>query len=143
MENPVPYFSELTADIRKEVSTNYRSVKKAPIFLPHLGLPCRKKFSSVGCRPLSKQHFLAPAESVPAEKSQKSESILSQVETPTIIEKQLTEINQPNFLSLAAQNTFEGLAKVAQKKVSQLNPLQSVKNQKPCRKRRKLDIFDL
>lgn len=144
METPVPYFSDISANQGPQHTApaqTYNTVKKFPAFQPHLGLPCRKNFSSVGCRHPTKQqpHFLASGDSCATERKDHSASILAQVETPAIVEKQFTEINQPNFLSLATQNTFEGLAKAAEKKARQLNPLSNAKKQK----RRKLDIFDL
>lgn len=137
MGEPIPYFSDLTATKGKEPSEKHSGARKNKVFSPHLGLPCRRIFSSVVFRPLPKQHFLDPAAAAASQKSQKVESILSQVETPTIVAKEIDEINRPNFLSLAAQNTVEGFVKVAQKKARQLNPLEK------AQKRRKLDIFDL
>lgn len=143
--NPVPYFSNLVANAEpthsnpKTSTTVYK--KTALTYRPFLGLPCYSTYKLVR-QPVSTtttdiQQILT--QSKPEVETRKVDnSILGQVETPRIIEKQWKDINQPNFLTLAAAtNTVEKFVRCAKKTATALNV------SKPPTKKRKPDIFDL
>lgn len=143
--NPVPFFSNLVANLEESQHSVKRTLTKnrnnKVVFRPFLGLPCHKTPFSL------KKHTSLPGEgsisqilnqTTPNEAPKPaSNSILAEVETPRIVEKQWRDINQPNLFSLtAATNTVENFVKVAKKTARQLNP------SCPTKKRKK-DIFDL
>jgi len=143
---PVPYFSNVAAEkIGKPVTSykaqNFLAFKKTTknYFKPYLGLPFQiKPKSRVPAKTHNIEKHLANIFPTPVAPVSASNSILAQAETPNIVEKQLTEINRPNFFNLAAASTVENIAQVARKRVKQLNPFSS---QGTSRKRKK-DIFD-
>lgn len=140
--NPIPFFSNLAADYSKssqKLRPTTSIYKKTPIsFRPFLGLPCYSSYRLVKRPPSTASTSISQILSQPQVDTKKPDnSILAEVETPRIVEKQWRDINQPNYLNLAAAtNTVEKFVRVAKKTVKQLNPEQAVK-------KRRQDIFDL
>jgi hypothetical protein len=138
MSNPVPYFSALNANTeqqqQQQQQCSVRPKNSNTTIRRHLGLPSKKTFSFVSSQP-KKLDFSLPGHSTATTST--TNSILAEIETPKVLEKQLIEINQPHFLNLAAASTAETLAKVANKRARQYNPFS-----KPNAKKRKPDIFD-
>lgn len=134
MSNPIPYFSDLCANNER---VSVKRIKQKTHIRSHLGLPCRFSFKLVG-KADNKRTDLFPPTSTPQDNN--SSSILAQAETPRVLEKQLAEVNQSHFLSLAAANTAQTLVKVASKRARQFNPLNWPNG---TSKKRKQDIFDL
>lgn len=141
--NPVPYFSNLAADFSesspktKPFSSIYK--KTQITFRPYLGLPCYSSYKLVKRPAVTKTTTSIPQILAQTQHTTKTtdNSILAEAETPRIVEKQWRDINQPNYLSLAAAtNTVEKFVKVAKRTAKQFNPAHSEKKRKP-------DIFDL
>lgn len=132
MSNPVPYFSDLSASDNKVQCKVVRKKPKTTI-RRHLGLPVRNNFK-LNTNPTNSLNRLFPTSTESS--SNNNNSILAQVTTPKILEKQLEEVNQSHFQNLAAVSTAETLVKVANKRAKQFNPLGKQG------KKRKLDIFD-
>jgi hypothetical protein len=143
---PVPYFSNLAAEQSDKAATSFQTQtlqafkkRSSNFFKPYLGLPCQSKPKNrIPAKVSINEKYLSHIFTPPVAPVSTSNSILAQAETPRIVEKQLTEINRPNFFNLAAASTVENLAKVAQKRVKQLNPLST----QPASRKRKKDIFD-
>lgn len=159
---PVPYFSNLVADqTATTATTDNKKVEKQFVhnptnqklngqtfFAPFLGLPSKKNSTLGRQRRLTEASVASKAvvgtkknllHIFPEQEKNTGNSILSQVTTPNIVEKQLVEINRPNFLNWATVNTVESLAKAAQKRIKQANPLNPNLG---ISKKRKKDIFD-
>ena len=145
MAEAIPFLSNLEAtgpQVRCRVVYPSRH-KKPSAYKPYLGLPSRRTFGPQYRKKVEPTgtSFLQSETggfAMPEQPQQTGQSILSQMETPRILEKQYEEVNSSYFLNQAAANTVESLARVAQKKARQLN---SLKNN-PNSKKRKPDIFD-
>lgn len=143
--NPVPFFSNLVANLEESHHSVKRTFAKnrnnKVVYRPFLGLPCHTSpYSLKKKTPPSGESSITQIlnQASPSTNPKPADnSILAEVETPRIVERQWRDINQPNLISLsAATNTVENFVKVAKKTAKQLNP--------SCPpKKRKRDIFDL
>lgn len=146
-------------------ASNQGKLSAKNVFRPYLGLPYRRNFSCYTASTVPCNNSTATVENTKSRKDlshiftppvvttttntvgANKDSILSQAETPRIVAKQLAEINQSNFFNLAAANSVQNLAKVAQKRAKNLNPLnQALSNSSSSSSssgsKRKKDIFD-
>lgn len=165
----VPYFSNLSAETKLATTTTTTTSKlPSSIFCkkigkksyhPYLGLPCPNNFAYKRIKkntlPKSENsltHIFPPQPTSTPYSQQplhpqfipKRDSILAQTETPRQIDKNFEEFNKTNFLNLAATDTVQNFAKIAQSQANKLNPLYKTRTvpKNNFTKKARLDIFD-